>query len=164
MKSLPSLLLVTLSAAACSGRGGDPASPPGPVLWPTGVYVLEATIQYRYDGESGTETIRDDHSAVLDIAPDGVMALRDSYGVCRERTPREAQRGKTFRCRSTEYALEMSGGTLGGEITASVTERIRVQDRCIGYRPGTTLCTQYQWNIDNRTTRKRARLTVVPRS
>ena len=149
--------------------GSNSGSPPGPVSWPTGVYVLEATIQYRYDSESVTETIEDNYSAVLDIAPGGVMTLSDASGVCRDLTSREAQddeeqRGQTFRCGRSEYALEMSGGTLGGEMTAYVDERIKQNEGCVRPRPGTTQCSEYRWVVNSRPTQKRARLTVIPRS
>ena len=169
MKPLQPVLLLLATVAGCSGTGSNPASSPGPVSWPTGVYDLEATIQYRFDSGSETETIEDDYSAVLDIAPGGMMTLRDSYGVCREPAPREdqpdeEQRSRVFRCRRSEYTIEMSEGMLGGEITALVNERIRMSEGCMRYRPGTTQCEEYRWIVDGRPSRKRARLTVIPRS
>ena len=164
---LQPLPLLVASLAGCSGSSAG--LPPGPVSWPPGVYALEATIEYRSDNPSEPETIRDHHSAVLDIGPEGVMTLRDSSGACRGPIPREAQadeeqRGKSFQCRRSEYALGMSGGTLGGEITVSVTERVRLREGCSRYRTGTTQCREYRWVVQSGMTQKRARLTVVPRS
>ncbi len=164
---LPLLLLATV--VGCSGMGSNPASSPGPVSWPTGIYDLGATIQYRFDSGTVTETLADDYSAVLEITPGGMTTLRDSYGLCREPAPREdqsdeEQRSRTFRCRRAEYTLEMSGGTIGGEIAASVNERIRMSEGCMRYRPGTTQCEEYRWRVNSQPSTKRARLTVVLRS
>ena len=159
------LLVATL--VGCSGRSAE--LPPAPVSWPTGVYALEATIEYRTDSSSESRTIRDHHTAVLDIGPGGVMTLVDSSGGCRGPITREAQgdeeqRGKFFRCRGSEYVLEMSDGTLGGEIAATVTERVRLQEGCSRYRIGTTQCREYRWVVQSGIIEKRAQLTVTPRS
>ena len=128
-----------------------------------------ATIEYRTDSSSESRTTRDHLTAVLDIGPEGAMTLSDSSGECRGPIPRaaqgdEEQRGKLFRCRGSRYVLEMSDGILGGEIAATVTERVRLPEGCSRYRTGTTQCREYRWVVQSGSIEKRAQLTVAPRS
>ncbi len=167
MKGSASLLVMVVAAAACSSTGGAPASPPGPVAWPIGEYALEATFEYQNDTAHAWDKVRADYFAVLVIAPDGSLTLQSANGICRDPTwsevdRDEALRRKTFRCGDFTYVVEPAGSTIRGELTATVTERIRRHGECLAFWEGR--CGLYRWTVNNARTQKRVRLTVIPRS
>ena len=158
--------------AGCSSSGGPPASPLEPIPWPIGTYTLEARVQYQDDNEYGSRTVRDDYFADLNIAPGGSLALVNPNGICQDLTRQEidvdlAMRRKTFRCGDFTYVVQPSGSTIRGQLIATVSERIRRRGACIRYRPaamdGARQCAEYRWTVSSRRTRKRARLTIIPR-
>jgi len=152
----------------CSSGGGGSSSQLAPASWPAGQYELEAALQYRQDSETATETVSEVHNAALEITAGGPMALSDESGVCREMASTEGQQGadrrRLFQCRGVTYTIEMSGQDLGGEVAASVLERVRLNEGCARYRAGTTVCREYRWTVNTARTTKRAPLTVTPRS
>ncbi len=164
-RALPFLLLLA-AVFGCANAGGAPASPPGQVSWPVGVYVLEATVEYQNDSAYGSNTVREDYFADLVIAPGNSLTLRNSSAVCRDPTRREVERDetlkrKTFRCGLFTYVVEPAGSTIRGEFTVTVDERIRRSGACILYRSDGQWCVEYRWTVNSRRTPKRARLTVV---
>ena len=167
MKGSASLLVMVVAAAACSSTGGAPASPPGPVSWPTGEYALEATFEYQNDTAYAWDQVRADYFAVLVIAPDGSLTFQSANGVCRDSTwsevdRDEALRRKTFRCGGFTYVVEpAAGSTIRGQLTTTVTERIRQRGECLAEWTGG--CGRYRWTVNSYRTQKRARLTVITR-
>ncbi len=167
MKGTSSLILLLLPVPACSSTGGAPASPPGPVSWPTGEYALEATFEYQNDTANAWDRVRADYFAVLVIAPDGSLTFQITNGVCRDPTwsevdRDEALRRKTFRCGDFTIVVEPAGSTIRGELTATVTERTRQRGECLAEWTGG--CGRYRWTVNSHRTPKRVRLTVIPRS
>ncbi len=166
MKGSASLLVMVVAATACSSTGGATGSSTEPVSWPVGEYDLEATVEYRDDNVGGSSTGREDFFAVLVIAPGGSLTLQYVQGICRDPTRREVERDealrrKTFYCGDT-YVIQPAGSTVRGELTATVTEQVRVRV-CLRYNDS-GVCQTYGWNVSNRTTRKQARLRVTPRN
>ncbi len=162
-------LSVCLLLAGCASAGGeDPFRPrtfgvPAPPLsWPTGQYVLEATIRYPQDSRHAEYTAIERHSAELTIAPNGTMSLSSPFGSCRDPRPDAAMdraRGtRSFDCGTATYHLRPGRGTVIGELVATVLEERRVRGRCIQYDGGE--CSEFSWDIQSRQTDKRARLTV----
>ena len=75
MKGSASLLLMVLTATACSSAGGGLASPSAPVSWPAGRYELEASVEYEQDTETREGTETEEYFAELDVLPTGTMNL-----------------------------------------------------------------------------------------
>jgi hypothetical protein len=120
--------MVLLGALACSSAGGGaPDETVAPASWMPGRYALEASV--------GRDLTGQEFRADLNIAPDGVMTLNSSSGLCQPRTPSQVQRDQergqaTFECGDATYRLRPVPGSLRGDIVASVLEEIRVQTAC----------------------------------
>ena len=167
MKGSASLLVMVVAATACSSTGGAPASPTAPVSWPIGEYALEATFEYQNDTANAWQRDRADYFAVLIIAPDGSLTFQSANGICRDPTWSEVDRDealhrKTFRCGDFTFVVEPAGSTIRGELTATVTKRIRQRGECVAAT--STGCGRYRWTVNSDRTQERVRLTVVPRS
>ena len=169
MKGSSFLLLLPMAAAACSATGGGPAWADRLLYWPPGQYVLEASVRYDRATEFAVGTVTEEYMADLNIATNGSMILTSSSGSCQDPSPAETRRDesqgrKSFQCGNVTYYLRPTGGSIGGEILASVPEETRERGPCIRSAPladDGQRCARYSWTITRRMTNKRARLRVL---
>ena len=166
MRALASLLVMLAAVTACSSVEGVGSLPFGPISWPSGRYVLEASVRYE---QSRTGILDELYLAELSVAIDGSMDLTSSSGICLDPRPAEIQRDeaqgrRTFRCGNATYTLRLTAGTISGELAAVVREVHIVRGACIRYSPqaNTTrpVCAEYAREHGDRTTTKRFRLRI----
>lgn len=155
----PGLLLALPLLGACASAGGEPAAP---LVWPPGVYYLEATIDY----QGGTGRKRDLYSADLYVREDQQLRIDSHFSTCMEPTTEELRRDarrrlRTFRCGDALLELRPGGDTVTGRIQVVVQEEYGEQV-CVE-RNAQGACTRTVTTIRTRPVRKTASLRVETR-
>jgi len=147
-------------AAACASAASDPAEP---VVWPPGVYYLEATVEY----QGGTGRKRDLYSADFYVREDQQLRLDSHFSTCMEPTPDELRRDerrrmRSFRCGDALLELRPGRDTVTGRIQVIVQEEYG--ERICVDRDAQGACTRTVMTIRTRPARKSASLRVEVRT
>jgi hypothetical protein len=160
-RSAAALLLV--ATATCAAPHPVGVAPPSDEPLPPGMYQLTGHVTYRDDTPEAVHESHATYGARLQVTWDGTVRLYDGKQECTDladvpagenggREPLPA--GHYFRCADRTWTLWAERGHLMGRVTATMTEMVRSQIRCLGWSivNGRQTCNTYGRVIDPRTT------------